>query len=205
MSCEREIQRNVNHNICLPRPQNTFGHVGHKHMEKHPVVLTETKAQTDKEDSKVAVGPLVLAQGQTASRWQRPDWTSSFNSKTQLCYFTMQTGGPGAIYSPQMWFFIDIWPAQFHKFKAAYNSNSESYYENTYCSNSEHPLPAGTSGPEVTGGSRRRGLRCQILPALRLTWRTRTHPPHASRRFQGAFLWLASMRILYRCYLAQAT
>lgn len=138
-------------------------------MEKHPVVLTETKAQTDKEDSKVAVGPLVLAQGQTASRWQRPDWTSSFNSKTQLCYFTTQTGGPGAIYSPQMWFFIDIWPAQFHKFKAAYNSNSESYYENTYCSNSEHALPAGTSGPEVTGGSRRRGLRCPILPALRLT------------------------------------
>ena len=103
----------------------------------------------------MAVGPLVLAQGQTASRWQRPDWTSSFNSKTQLCYFTTQTGGPGAIYSPQMWFFIDIWPAQFHKFKAAYNSSSESSYENSYCSNSKHPfpqVPAGGGLLAVPGG-----------------------------------------------------
>lgn len=58
MLCELEAQRNVNPSTWPSWPQNTLGQMEHKHMEKRLAGADKKQViDTDKEDSKVALGP----------------------------------------------------------------------------------------------------------------------------------------------------
>lgn len=78
VSDEKETQRNVNCSTCLPRPQNTLGRIGHEHLEKHLVVLIETKGQVQKQTiPRWSQAPKVIVQVQihpSSGRDQTKTW-----------------------------------------------------------------------------------------------------------------------------------